>query len=417
MSVHLDIARPRPTLLRVLAPLLLVAVSGCASDYVARTRSARTAYERSDFKAALASLDDAEKDAPENDRLLLLLDRGMYQHAAGDWEGSIKTLGEADRLAAQLDVVSVSEEAAIALSNERHRHYRGEDFERLMIAVLQAINYAKLGKDEDALVEVRRVNERLQVMIAEGRPYQQLAVARYLGGALWEDQGELDSAIIDYQKAFELEPNLGALAEPLLRLAKKTGRDDLYQRLKQTFPTLSDEPLGPDEGEVLVIIEAGKAPEKESERKRSPGQMELVVVPVFRDRWGGGPSVVEHGDQRQVAVRVTDLERVAKIHLDDRIGRMIAQQVAGNVVKAGIALGAAALTRSDEVGLLTFFLLSLGNDADLRSWLSLPAEFQMARFRLPKGKQKLRVSSGGRTTEHEVEVRAGRVDFVVLRSF
>lgn len=399
-----------------LAALSLLFSSGCATDYVARTSQARTAYEQADYKDALKALDEAGKEAPERDKLLLLLDRGMYQHAAGEYAASIKTLAEADRLSQQLDVTSISEEAGVLLSNERHKHYRGEDFEKLMISVLQALNYAKLGKDEDALVEVRRVNERLQVLIAEGRPYEQLAVARYLGGALWEDQGELDSAVIDYQKAYELEPNLGPLAEPLLRLAKQTGRDDLHAMLKARFPLLNDAPLGPDEGEVLVVIEAGKAPEKESQ-KRSSNEIEHIAIPVFRDRWSGAPAVVEYAGERQVATRVTNLEQVAKVHLQDRVGRMVAKQLAGAAVKAGLAVGAAALTRNESVGVLTFLLLSMGNQADLRSWLSLPAEFQMARFRLPAGKHSIRVTGGGVSTTHEVEVKPRRIELIVLRRF
>lgn len=413
MSAPSPITRRWPV--AIAASLSLLLTSGCATDYVARTRQARAAYEQSDFTDALRELEAAEKDAPERDKLLLLLDRGMYQHAAGDHQGSIKTLAEADRLSQQLDVVSITEEAGVLLSNERNKHYRGEDFEKLMISVLQALNYAQLGKEEDALVEVRRVNERLQVLVAEGRPYEQLAVARYLGGALWEDQGELDSAIIDYQKAFELEPNLGPLAEPLLRLAKQTGREDLHALLRARFPTLSDAPLGPDEGEVLVVIEAGRAPEKQSVQRN--GEIEHIAIPVFRDRWSGAPGVVEVSGQKQVATRVTNLESVAKVHLDDRVGRMIAKQFAGAAVKAGIAVGAAALTRSESVGVLAYLLLSMGNAPDLRSWLSLPAEFQLARVRLPAGKHSVRVSSGGVSTTHEVEIRPRRLELLVLRRF
>lgn len=223
--------------------------TGCASDYVARTASARSAYQASDYPRALAELDGEQKEAPERDQLLLLLDKGMVLHAAGQWEESTKVLAQADDLSSQLDITSVSEEAGVLLSNERRRAYRGEDFEKLMISVLQALNYAELGRDEDALVEVRRVNERLEKMIIEEKkPYEQLAIARYLGGVLYEDQHEWDSAFIDYMKAYELEPRLEGLVEPLLRLAKKTGRDDAYESLSQKFPDVAHDALSPGDG-------------------------------------------------------------------------------------------------------------------------------------------------------------------------
>ncbi|CAM3439558.1 COG3014 family protein [Corallococcus soli] len=393
-------------------------LSGCASDYVARTAAARLAYQASDYPRALRELEDEEKGAPQRDQLLLMLDRGMVLHAAGQWEASTKVLAEADRLVGELDITSVSEEAGVLLSNERRRAYRGEDFEKLMISVLQALNYAQLGRDEDALVEVRRVNERLEKMILEEKkPYEQLAIARYLGGVLYEDQREWDSAFIDYMKAYELEPRLGGLVEPLLRLAKKTGRDDAYAMLSQKFPDVEHSPPGPEDGQLVVVVEAGLSPEKTSASRDYNDSGELISVPVYRDR-GGTPAVrVAVGDRSERAVTVTSLSRVAQVHLNDRIGRMLAKQLAGAVAKAGVAAGVGALTKSKELGVLTFLLLNAGNQPDLRSWLSLPAEFQVARFRLAPGKHTVQVDAPGRPTTHAVEVKPGRVAVLVVRSY
>ncbi len=114
---------------------------------------------------------------------------------------------------------------------------------------------------------------------------------------------------------------------------------------------------------------------------------------------------------------MTSLGEVAKIHLEDRIGRMLARQLASAAVKAGVAAGAGALTKSKEVGYLTFLLLNVANEPDLRSWLSLPAEFQLARFRLPAGRHRVQVEFGGQLSAREVEVRPGRVSVVVLRRY
>ncbi len=407
------------------ALLFLVALPlfGCATDYVSRTRDVRQAYETYDHAGALSRLEAEEKAKGEKDRLLVLMDKGMILHADGKYAESIKVFAEAEKLADGLDLVSVSEEAATLVANERQRAYRGEDFERLMINCLQALNYAALGQDESALVEVRRMNERLRVMIAEQKkPYQQLAVAKYLAGALWEDQGELDSAFIDYWQAYERNPRLEHLADALLRLAKKTGREDQYEQLRKAFPHANDAPLGKDEGEVLVVIEAGLSPQKESSRSASTtNAANLVVVPVFKDR--GVPSLARVTPSAGpsaagvTGVTVTSVREVAHQHLNERIGRYLARAVAGTAVKAGIAAGAGALTKSEEVGLLAFYLLTLTNEADLRSWLSLPAEFQLVRVRMPAGAQEVSVQSRGRTTQHPVEVRPGRLSVVVVRRY
>lgn len=403
--------------MRVFATILaLLMLSGCATDYVARTSRVRSAYEVGNYPAAMAAMEEVEKEKRPVDELLILLDKGMVLHAAGRYAESIEVLKKADALSQRLDVVSVSQEAASLITSERERAYKGEDFEKLMISVLQALNFAKLGDEEGALVEVRRVNERLSKMVSEEKkPYEQLAIARYLGGILYEDQGEWDSAIIDYQFALKLQPRMDHLAEPLLRLARKTGRDDLYDRLKRQFPGVRHEPLGPDEGQVVVIIEAGKAPQKRS--TESTRQSQLIVIPQFYPRSSSASIRVKAGNQLRSAVTVTALSQVAQKHLSDRIGRMLAQQFAGAAVKAGVAVGVAQLTKSEAAGALTFYLLALSNQPDLRSWLSLPADFQLARFRLPAGKHQVEITFNGRTTTHTVEVEAQRIALVVERRY
>ncbi|WP_163995283.1 COG3014 family protein [Pyxidicoccus caerfyrddinensis] len=397
--------------------LSLVLLSGCAGDYVARTRGVRMAYQSEDYARALDALEAAAKAGVEKDRLLVLLDKGMVLHSAGQWTESNTVLEQAERLSEQLDAVSVSEEAGALLTNERQRAYRGEDFEKLMISVLQALNYAELGEDESAMVEVRQVNDRLEKMVSdEKKSYEQLAIARYLGGVLREDQRDWDGAYIDYAKAYALESWPGALVEPLLRVAKQAGRDDAYAELLQKYPDVPHAPLAPGESQLVVVVEAGLSPEKQSASRDSDGG-NLIEVPAYRDR-GSAPVVrVSLGEESQRAVTVTSIANVARVHLNERLGRMLAKQLAGVAVKAGLAAGIGALTKSDEAGVLTFLLLNAVNAPDLRSWLSLPAEFQVARFRVKGGSHTVRVEAHGRTTEHTVDVKPGRVGVIVVRRY
>ncbi|MCY1020804.1 COG3014 family protein [Pyxidicoccus sp. MSG2] len=401
-----------------LALLSLVLLSGCAGDYVARTRGVRAAYQSEDYARALSTLESTARSLVDKDRLLVLMDKGMVLHAAGQWAESNAVLEQAERLSEQLDAVSVSEEAGALVTNERQRTYRGEDFEKLMISVLQALNYAELGEDESAMVEVRQVNDRLEKMVSdEKKPYEQLAIARYLGGVLREDERDWDGAYIDYAKAYALESRPGALVEPLLRVAKLAGRDDAYAELREKYPDVPHAPLAPDESQVVVVVEAGLSPEKERASRDADGGGNLIEVPEYRDR-GSAPAVrVTLGEESQRAVTVTSIADVARVHLNERIGRMLAKQLAGVAVKAGLAAGVGALTKSDEVGVLTFLLLNAMNAPDLRSWLSLPAEFQVARFRVKSGSHTVRVEAKGRTTEHAVDVKPGRVGLIVVRRY
>jgi hypothetical protein len=126
---------------------------------------------------------------------------------------------------------------------------------------------------------------------------------------------------------------------------------------------------------------------------------------------------VEIGGDVRTAVTVTSIQEVAKVHLDDRMGRMLAKNLAGTAAKAGVAAGAGALTKSEELGVITFLLLSAFTAADLRSWLSLPAEFQVARFRLSPGRHRVKIQLRGVTAEREIEVRPRRVALTVARIY
>ncbi|ACL65232.1 conserved hypothetical protein [Anaeromyxobacter dehalogenans 2CP-1] len=394
-----------------------VLLSGCAGDYVSRTRAMREAYQAGDHDRAAALAEAEVRRGPERDRLLALLDQGMILHAARRWEESLPVLARAERLAASLEAISVSEEGRALLENERARAYRGEDFEKLMINVVQALNYAALGKDEDALVEVRRVDERLRKMVQEEKkPYQQLAVARYLGGVLWEDSGNPDSAYIDYADALRLAPDLGPLAEPALRLARATGRAEEADALAAARPALGADPLGAEEGQVVLVLEAGLSPEKRSSRQGAGP--ELLVVPVYVTRpWVRDAATLEAGARRADAVTVTSLEEVAQVHLSERIGRIAAKAVVSTALKGGVAAAVGEATDSEVLGWLTFLALTSTSEADRRSWLSLPAELQVARLRVPAGTHEVVLRSGGKVLRRTVVVRPRRVALLVERRY
>jgi uncharacterized protein len=411
-----------PLLLRqsaALGALCAVLGTGCAGDYIARTRGYRHAYEAYRYPEAEQGFASEVASGPQIDHLLALMDQGMVLHAAGKLEESIKVLAEADKLSQNLDFTSVSEEAKVLISSERERVYRGEDFEKLMISTLQALNYAQLGKDEDALVEVRRVNQRMQRMISEEKkPYEQLAVARYVAAVLWEDQGHADDAFIDYAAANQLVGNLGSLAEPLVRLAKETQRDTALAELRRQYPWAQPRPLGPDEGQLLVVLEVGKVPIKTTGTRNGGPSIGIISVPEFHPRpWIRDARISIDGGQPVVPTPLTSLEAVAQIHLKNRLDGLILRQAGALAIRTGIAAGAGAATKSEAVGILTFLALSAANQPDLRSWMSLPAEFQLVRFRVPAGAHRMAVIAGGGLRELEIQVRPKRVTLVVLRSY
>jgi hypothetical protein len=166
--------------------------------------------------------------------VLFYLDRGMIKHHAGMYRESFQDLHMAERLIEEAFTRSLTQEISALLLNDTLIEYRGENYEDLYINVFNALNFYFLGDMEGALVEIRRLNEKLVVL--EDR-YQRLArrvfdsnehldprqlpmesvrfsnsaLARYLGVLFYRGTGRFDSARIDYEeliRAFSLAPEI-----------------------------------------------------------------------------------------------------------------------------------------------------------------------------------------------------------------
>ena len=128
-------------------------------------------------------------------------------------------------------------EAAVLISNPEIRPYRPEDFEVIMINFYKALNYLQLNNMEDALVEVRKINIRLQ-QLNDKYPdhknrYQRDAFAQLLMGLIYDAAGDYNNAFIAYRNAYntyqtDYLKNFGLAApeqleKDLLRTAYQSG--------------------------------------------------------------------------------------------------------------------------------------------------------------------------------------------------
>src|SRR5690606_5080411 len=121
---------------------------------------------------------------------------------------SSKLFISADRMTEIKDYTSLSGEAASLIVNDSILQYKGEDFEKVLINALNSINFVMMGAYEKALVETRRVNNKLYRYKFEAkRDYEQNPCGYYLAGLMWEASGDRDSAFIDYKKAVKRIPS------------------------------------------------------------------------------------------------------------------------------------------------------------------------------------------------------------------
>ena len=240
----------------LLALGLFVAL-GC-STYAGKIRNVRYLFESAQYESASEELQKLVE-LKDNDQLLYLLELGMVHHAAGKYAQAIESFKEAEKIAVLNDYTSISQEVGSVILNDSTKVYKGEDFEKILINVYLAIDYTLLGKWEEALVECRRVNQKLDVMISQGKmPYQYNSFAKYLAASLFESQQEYNDAFVDYRAVKKWMNEFVYLPAPLMRVADKLKAEEELQSYLREFPKYKNYRLGKGEGEVILILEQGQ---------------------------------------------------------------------------------------------------------------------------------------------------------------
>lgn len=354
------------------------------------------------------------------DSLLYILDLGLALHSAGKWDESTKYLLRAGDLAVIKDYTSLSKEAATLLTSDNIKDYKAEDFENVLINTYLAMNYALQGNFEDALVEARRTNQKLYMMVSEGkRKYKQNAFTKYLSAILYESDGDFGNAYVDYKAVRDLVPDFPGLGKDLWRSARlERIKEDLEQWDEEYKLTDQDHQdamsVGPTakKGEIIILYENGISPIKEPD----PQFREL---PKFYPR----PNPVSYADievNGQVVAQthvLHNIEETAIENLDEKWGALLAKKLAGIVAKEAVGYEVGKMANNKAVGDLVKIGFYLSDQADVRSWELLPHDLQMVRIALDSGNYHLRIlpHGGAAGPVQEVSVQAGKRTFVNYR--
>lgn len=323
-------------------------------------------------------------------------------------------------------------------TNDNAIPYAGEGYERVLLHHYQALNYL-LDKDlSGASVEFRWANSEQQDALqrhakelekaedeAEGknvnkvaagseyqRRYAQLdeaagrvknsfqnAYSFYLSGLVYELLGEENDAYIDFKKALEIYPENSYLQQDVLRLARRLRMDDDLAALAKRFPEIYSKLKSTgedDQGEVILLYEEGFAPSRE-EIKLSfilPSGAITLAFPYYNGPWRTYRHLEVLSENRLLGRTelLCDVRALAVKSLQEKMPILLTRQIVRAVSKA-IAQRAAKekLGPLGELGMMAYSIIS--ENADLRSWLTLPENVQIFRLALPAGKRSLRLQS------------------------
>ncbi len=185
--------------------LLLIVFVGCAT-YYETTFKFNQAFEEGDLQTAEAALDGIKKSETGKDRLLFFLNKGTVLSLQGKYEES-NAYFEKAYLYGEDYRAKAGQIAASILINPMVKDYPGEDHEHLMLLYYKALNYVKMEQYEEALVECRRMNIRLNRLGDKYKSDLKLkrnAFVNNLMGIIYDASKDYNNAYIAYKNAFDI---------------------------------------------------------------------------------------------------------------------------------------------------------------------------------------------------------------------
>ena len=395
--------------------ILAFVVQGCAMS-VGFYKQVDTEVASERYASAAKIVQENEETYGKNSSVLYNLEYGLLLHYAGDYELSNRHFLESEREMDDLYTQSISKGVGSMVLNDNLLPYEGEDFEKVYVNLFLALNYARLGKIEDAIVEARKVDLKLNEYSRqyEGKnSYKQDAFVRYIMGVLYEADGEVNDAFISYRSAYEgykAYDTLFATRCPsylkadLVRTAGELGFQDELAEYEREFG-IKYTPSPPNTGRLLVVVYSGRGPVKEEVKLKvsimdKDGTVHTFVaaVPKFHSRqnWVNTYNVsvsgngVTDGTQPEL---VENVNAIAEKNLNERISLIYLKTAGRALLKFLAAEQAKKEVKKQNDSPLANFLTSVVVDAaydasekaDVRTWRTLPHDIQIALLRLPAG--------------------------------
>lgn len=362
----------------------------------------RRELEQLNCDKALAQLDKIA--TPEtDDQLLYLMEYGSALQICKQYDKSNQIFQQADQLSEKIDYISISRVAAATLFNEQALQYKGDKFEKQFLNALAALNYIQLGKTEDAMVEVRRINEKIKKMADEEKsPYELNSFASYLAGLIYETDRQYDDACISYKDSYNLDGGFKPVMLDMLTACWRAKRSMEYNGLvKKTGATTEDiqyskRGLKKKKREIILVFLQGWGPQKtiqpgaRSFARLLPSASLTKKLQVSFEAANENPS----GQTSPLLSRVVySVERSAIATLEADINSLAARRLGARVAKEVVA---DQIRQKDKaLGDLAWLVMVASERADLRNWSLLPETVQVLRLQVGENDSHIKLSGLG----------------------
>ena len=403
-----------------------------------------------------------EKNAPKKSDIPFLFELGLVAHYANHFQESNAALDQAGDIAEDRYTKSVSKEAVSLVTFDQMRPYSGTRYERLLSHYYRALNYVYQGQLDGALVECRRATALINYFKGEDEKYDFFGAGflAHLSGVLFEATGEWNDAYISYKQAAAYYRNAAEktgvempedIGRSLVRLTRKLGFVDELERYQGQYGQFSPRPA--NTGELILFYESGYVPSKGEEALTFPILKTDNVdkpekfVPTLMGRQGrvykdieleyilrvAIPTIDSHrpllsgievvvGDVKTRGMLVEDVENIA-IETFNAQRPIILLRTLGRALLKYLAYRKAN-KENEALGLLVNLAGVVTEQADTRSWRTLPNQIFMVRMPLPAGTHTLNLSFlnangrvGGRDSVPDIKINPNRITFWNHRTY
>ena len=411
-----------------------------------------------------------QKHAPKKPDIPHQFELGLVAHYANRFAESNKAFDIAGDIAEDRYTKSLTIEAGSLVTTDKLRPYAGTEYERLLSHYYRALNYIYLNQLDGALIECRRATALINYFKGEDEKYDFFGTGflAYLSGVLFEAAGDWNDAYISYKQAAEYYQNAGEktgvempkdIGISLVRLARKLGFIDEFERYRDQYREPPEHPE--NYGELILFYESGYVPQRTQAALTFPilktdpiakdkpdleeteafartlsrregkiyDEIKLeyilrVAIPTIRSQRPhfAGIEVAVDKQEPVNGVLVEDVESIA-------IETLNAQRPIILLRTLVRALGKYLLTRqankaNETLGLLTNLAGVLTEQADTRSWQTLPNQIFMVRMPVPAGAHTLNLSfldANGQVgdTQHvsDIPINPNQITFFNYRTY
>lgn len=440
-------------------------IGGCAS-YNAQTQKISQSYELGSIQAAAAQISaEAEKREDGKDAVIWRLEQGAILRAAGQLEESNRAFDKAEEEINKFEEkakVKVSREALAAVTNLTTLPYEGFAYDKIMMNTYKALNYLELGDYEKTCIELNRAYERQKDAVLinsrriekaqeEGKKQNlRINMNAVNNDERFKNQFSNYYTDLNQLRAYADYVNPATVyLDGLFFMTQATGSSDLERSrnslervlgmlgenkfIRQDLETVQQIVHGQQvPATTYVFFETGQAPERDRIRIDLPLFLITPGVPYvgaafpklrYKDNYVPALNV-SHGSTTEPTQLLASMDSVIAREFKNELPIIITKTLIASAIKASATYGAyTGVTKGGrnnaEAGLAVLIAGAIyqvaANQADLRTWTTLPKEFQFCRFPTPADRKiELILPSSG--YKLPVRIHEGLVNVIWVKS-